>query len=123
MSVVVKDQFWIKGVLTTNGSRVYRDFVPDENATVITHLKQAGTILLGKLNLSELAMGGTQEPPRSIPYNPWDLERTPGESSSDSGVGLAAHLCAVLVGEDTEGLGVGQHPTVVPWSYGRPSRV
>ena len=72
---------------------MYRDFVPDADATVITRLQQAGTILLGKLNLSELAMGGTQEPPWGIPRNPWDLERTPGESSSGSGVALAAPLC------------------------------
>ena len=96
--VAVKDQFWTRGILTTNGSRVYRDFVPDADATVLMRLQQAGTILLGKLNLSELAMGGTQEPPWGIPRNPWDLERTPGESSSGSGAALAAHLCAASVG-------------------------
>src|SRR5919109_3437309 len=105
--VAVKDQFWTRGILTTNGSRVYRDFVPAADATVIARLHQAGTILLGKLNLSELAMGGTQEPPWGIPRNPWDLERTPGESSSGSGVALAAHLCAASVGEDTGGSGRG----------------
>ncbi len=103
--VAVKDQFRTKGILTTNGSRVYKDFVPDEDATVITNIKRAGAILLGKLNLSELAMGGTQNPPWGIPRNPWDLERTPGESSSGSGVALAAHLCAASVGEDTGGSG------------------
>src|SRR5262252_8041735 len=105
--VAVKDQFWTKGILTTNGSRVYRDFVPQADATVVTRLQQAGTILLGKLNLSELAMGGTEDPPWGIPRNPWDLERTPGESSSGSGVALAAHLCAASVGEDTGGSGRG----------------
>jgi Asp-tRNA(Asn)/Glu-tRNA(Gln) amidotransferase A subunit family amidase len=105
--MAVKDQFWTKGILTTNGSRVYRDFVPSEDATIVTRLKEAGAILLGKLNLSELAMGGTQQPPYGIPQNPWDLERTPGESSSGSGVALAAHLCAASVGEDTGGSGRG----------------
>src|SRR5437016_8163350 len=105
--VAGKDQFWTRGILTTNGSRVYRDFIPDADATVIARLQQAGTILLGKLNLSELAMGGTQQPPYGIPRNPWDLERTPGESSSGSGVALAAHLCAASVGEDTGGSGRG----------------
>lgn len=105
--VAVKDQFWTRGIRTTNGSRVYRHFVPHEDATVVTRLAQAGTILLGKLNLSELAMGGTQQPPYGIPRNPWDLERTPGESSSGSGVALAAHLCAASVGEDTGGSGRG----------------
>ena len=105
--IAVKDQFWTAGILTTNGSRVYRDFVPDEDATVIAKIKQAGGILLGKLNLSELAMGGTQQPPWGIPANPWDPERTPGESSSGSGAALAAHLCAASVGEDTGGSGRG----------------
>ena len=105
--IAVKDQFWTAGILTTNGSKVYRDFVPKEDATVITKLKEAGAILLGKLNLSEMAMGGTQQPPWGIPGNPWDLERTPGESSSGSGVALAAHLCAASVGEDTGGSGRG----------------
>jgi aspartyl-tRNA(Asn)/glutamyl-tRNA(Gln) amidotransferase subunit A len=105
--VAVKDQFWTKGILTTNGSRAFRNFVPPDDATVITRLRQAGTILLGKLTLSELAMGGTRQPPWGIPRNPWDLERTPGESSSGSGVALAAHLCATSVGEDTGGSGRG----------------
>src|SRR5919198_3802101 len=105
--VAVKDQFWTRGTLTTNGSRVYRDFVPDDDATIVTRLAKAGTILLGKLNLSELAMGGTQQPPWGIPCNPWDLERTPGESSSGSGAALAAQLWAASVGEDTGGSGPG----------------
>src|SRR5919106_1638586 len=105
--IAVKDQFWTKGILTTNGSRVYRDFVPSEDATIVTRLKAAGAIILGKRTLSELAMGGTQQPPYGIPRNPWALERTPGESSSGSGVALAAHLCAASVGEDTGGSGRG----------------
>ena len=105
--VAVKDQFWTKDILTTNGSRAYQDFVPQEDATVIERIGRAGAILLGKLNLSELAMGGTQEPHWGIPRNPWDLERTPGESSSGSGVAIAAHLCAASIGEDTGGSGRG----------------
>jgi aspartyl-tRNA(Asn)/glutamyl-tRNA(Gln) amidotransferase subunit A len=105
--MAVKDQFWTRGILTTNGSRVYRDFMPADDATIVARLARAGTILLGKLNLSELAMGGTQQPPWGIPCNPWDLERSPGESSSGSGVALAAHLCAASVGEDTGGSGRG----------------
>ena len=105
--IAIKDQFWTKGILTTNGSNVYKDFVPGTDATVVERLKNAGAILLGKLNLSELAMGGTQNPPWGIPANPWDLERTPGESSSGSGVALSAHLCAASVGEDTGGSGRG----------------
>ncbi len=68
--VAVKDQFQTAGILTTNGSKVYQDFVPTEDATVISRIKQAGGILLGKLNMSELAMGGTVRPPWGIPGNP-----------------------------------------------------
>ena len=105
--MAIKDQFWTDGILTSNGSRVYRDFVPNEDSTVVRRLKEAGATLLGKLNLSELAMGGTQNPPYGIPANPWDLDRTPGESSSGSGVALSAHLCAASIGEDTGGSGRG----------------
>ena len=105
--IAVKDQYWTKGILTTNGSKVYQDFVPEEDSTVIQRLRDAGSVLLGKLNLSELAMGGTQNPPWGIPANPWNFECSPGESSSGSGVALAAHLCAASLGEDTGGSGRG----------------
>ena len=105
--IAVKDQYWTKGILTTNGSNVYKDFIPSYDSTVIQRLRDAGSVLLGKLNLSELAMGGTQNPPWGIPANPWNFECTPGESSSGSGVALAAHLCAASMGEDTGGSGRG----------------
>ncbi len=105
--VAVKDQFNTDGILTSNGSRAYADNVPAEDATVVARLKAAGAILLGKLNLSELAMGGTADPPYGTPQNPWRRDHTPGESSSGSGAALAAHLCAASVGEDTGGSGRG----------------
>ena len=105
--IAVKDQFDTAGILTSNGSRAYADNVPAEDATVVARLKGAGAILLGKLNLSELAMGGTAEPPYGTPQNPWRAGHTPGESSSGSGAALAAHLCAASVGEDTGGSGRG----------------
>ena len=105
--VAVKDQFNTAGILTSNGSRAYANNVPDSDATIVARLKAAGAILLGKLNLSELAMGGTAEPPYGIPQNPWRFGHTPGESSSGSGAALAAHLCAASVGEDTGGSGRG----------------
>ncbi len=105
--VAIKDQFNTDGILTSNGSRAYADNVPAEDATVVARLKAAGAILLGKLNLSELAMGGTADPPYGTPQNPWRREHTPGESSSGSGAALAAHLCAASVGEDTGGSGRG----------------
>ena len=105
--MAIKDQFNTEGILTSNGSRAYADNVPAEDATVVSRLKSAGAILLGKLNLSELAMGGTADPPYGTPDNPWRHGHTPGESSSGSGAALAAHLCAASVGEDTGGSGRG----------------
>jgi aspartyl-tRNA(Asn)/glutamyl-tRNA(Gln) amidotransferase subunit A len=103
--MAVKDQFWTRGVLTTCGSRAYRDFFPTEESTVTARLAQAGAIPLGKLAMSELALGGTRAPAWGTTRNPWDPERTPGESSSGSGAALGAHLCAASVGEDTGGSG------------------
>ena len=101
----IKDQFFTKGIRTTAGSRIYANFIPDEDATVVTRLKEAGAILLGKHNLAEFAMGGTRKHPYGDPRNPWDLDRIPGHSSSGSGVAVAASLCAAAVGEDTGGSG------------------
>ena len=101
--VGVKDQFYTKGIRTTGGSSILRDFVPDEDATVISNLKNAGAVLLGKLNMSEYAMGDAFFHPYGRPRNPWDLSRSPGTSSSGSGAATAAHLCATSLGEDTGG--------------------
>ena len=101
----LKDQFFTKGVLTTGGSRLNAGLVPEEDSTVVSRLKQAGAILLGKQNMSEFAMGGTREHPYGTPRNPWDPERIPGHSSSGSGVAVAASLCAAAIGEDTGGSG------------------
>ena len=68
----VKDQFDTAGVRTTSGSRLHADRVPAEDATVVARLRAAGGILLGKLNLSEFALGGTLSYPFGQPRNPWD---------------------------------------------------
>ena len=99
----VKDQFWSKGVRTTGGSTFLKDFVPDEDATVVARLKEAGAIMLGKLNMSEFATGDSFHHPYGTPHNPWDLARNPGTSSSGSGAATAAFLCATSLGEDTGG--------------------
>jgi aspartyl-tRNA(Asn)/glutamyl-tRNA(Gln) amidotransferase subunit A len=101
--VAVKDQFNTKGILTTGGSSILRDFIPEEDATVIANLKRAGSVLLGKLNMSEFAMGDAFHHPYGRPLNPWDLTRNPGTSSSGSGAATAASLCATSLGEDTAG--------------------
>lgn len=101
--VAVKDQIHTKGVPTTDGSKILKDFVPNEDAAVIAKLKAAGAVLLGKLNMSEFAMGVIFDHAYGTPRNPWDLERNPGSSSSGSGAATAASLCATSLGEDTAG--------------------
>ena len=100
--VGVKDQIWTKGIRTTGGSRILANFVPDEDATVISNLRNAGAILLGKTNLSEFAITGFTHR-FSAPRNPWDLDISAGGSSSGSGAATAAFLCATSLGEDTGG--------------------
>src|SRR6266581_1851939 len=99
----VKDQFWTKGLLTTGGSTILGDFVPNEDATVVARLRAAGAVLLGKLNMSEFATGNSVHHPYGTPHNPWALTRNPGTSSSGSGAATAAFLCATSLGEDTGG--------------------
>ena len=101
--VAVKDQCYTKGIRTTAGSNLMSDFIPDEDATVITKLKQAGSVLLGKANLSEFALGDSFHHPAGTPHNPWNLDRNPGISSSGSAAATAAFLCATSLGEDTGG--------------------
>ena len=101
--VAVKDQLDSKGIRTTGGSTILADHIPDRDATVIAKLKEAGSILLGKLNMSEFASGDSFHHPYGRPRNPWDLARNPGTSSSGSGAATAAALCATSIGEDTGG--------------------
>ena len=74
--IAVKDQVYTKGILTTGGSTILKNFVPNEDATVMTKLGDAGAVLLGKLNMSEFAMGDAFEHPYGRPHNPWDLVGT-----------------------------------------------
>ena len=101
--LAVKDQFNTAGIRTTGGSSILKDNIPDEDATVISNLKKAGAVMLGKLNMSEFAMAEIYNHPYGTPRNPWDLERNPGTSSSGSGAATAASLCATSLGEDTGG--------------------
>jgi len=93
----VKDQLSTRGIRTTAGSPLFADVVPDEDATVIAKLHQAGAILLGKLNMTEFGTTGFSHQ-FSTPRNPWDLARYTGSSSSGSGAATAAGLCATSLG-------------------------
>ena len=98
----VKDLCFTKGIRTMGGAKVLRNHVPDYDCTVVEKLKSAGAVLLGKLNLTEGAMGG-YNPEFDIPINPWNAERWTGSSSSGSGVATAAGLCTGSIGSDTGG--------------------
>ncbi|TME27979.1 MAG: Asp-tRNA(Asn)/Glu-tRNA(Gln) amidotransferase GatCAB subunit A, partial [Chloroflexi bacterium] len=100
--VGIKDLFDLAGVPTTMGSTVLRDNVPQLDATVVSHLKAAGAVILGKQNLHEFAFGITSENPHyGAVHNPWDLGRVPGGSSGGTAAAVAAGLCAAGLGSDT----------------------
>lgn len=101
--VAVKDIIYTRGVLTSAGSRVLADHIPDYDSTIVERLDAAGSVLLGKLNLSEFAIGGTINHPYGTPRNPWDTGRSAGGSSSGSAVAVAGGLCAGSLGSDTGG--------------------
>jgi amidase len=100
--IAVKDLFYTRDVPTKAGTAVLENFVPDFDATVVTKLRNAGAILLGKLNLAEGAMAA-YNPKFSAPYNPWKRSIAPGGSSSGSGVATAAGMCFGSLGTDTGG--------------------
>ena len=102
--IALKDLIMTRGIRTTCGSRILRDWVPETDATVVTRLSQAGAVLLGKLNMHEFAYGPTGVNPHyGTSQNPWGREHVPGGSSSGSGVAVATRLCAGALGTDTGG--------------------
>lgn len=100
----LKDLFETQGVRTTAGSKFYQDYLPAQDAEVVERLRRAGAILLGKLNMHEIALGVTNVNPHYGPCaNPWDLGRVAGGSSGGSAAALAAGLCFGALGTDTGG--------------------
>jgi amidase len=100
--IAVKDLCWTKGYPTSAGMTVHRDFVPQEDATVVCRLREAGAVILGKLQLTEGAYSD-HHPSVTPPRNPWHPDYWPGISSSGSGTALAAGLCYSAIGTDTGG--------------------
>ncbi len=98
-----KDILATKGILTTNGSKVTADVVPDFESTITDRLNRAGAILIGKLNLLEFAMGSGVVSGFGPARNPWHLDYTPSGSSSGSGAALAAYMTPLSIGTDTGG--------------------
>lgn len=102
--IALKDLLHTKGVRTTAGSQVLAENVPNEDATVVKKLKEAGAIIIGKLNMHEFAFGVTNKNKHfGNANNPWDVERSPGGSSGGSGAAVAAGLAFAALGSDTGG--------------------
>jgi aspartyl-tRNA(Asn)/glutamyl-tRNA(Gln) amidotransferase subunit A len=100
----IKDIYETAGVRTTAGSRLRDGYVPSEDARTVELLKKAGVVMLGKLNLHEWAMGGTNvNEYYPTPSNPWDTTRITGGSSGGSGAAIAAGYCYGSLGTDTRG--------------------
>ena len=100
----LKDLYYVRGVRNTAGTRIFDDFVPDFDCTVAAKFREAGAVLLGKLNMHPLAYGPTGE---NLDYghmhNPWNPELISGGSSGGSGSAAAAGECTLTMGSDTGG--------------------
>jgi len=99
-----KDNIGTRGVATTVGSEFLRHHVPDTDATIVRRLEAAGTVMLGKANMSEFASGSSGNNAFfGAVHNPWDLARAPGGSSSGTGAAVAAQMCLAGIGTDAGG--------------------
>ncbi|MEU4220152.1 Asp-tRNA(Asn)/Glu-tRNA(Gln) amidotransferase subunit GatA [Actinoplanes sp. NPDC026623] len=102
--VAVKDVIATKGVPTTAASKILEGWKPPYDATVVERLRTAGTVMLGKTNMDEFAMGSSTEYSAYGPTNnPWDLGRIPGGSGGGSAASVAAYEAPLAIGTDTGG--------------------
>ncbi|PYR98564.1 MAG: hypothetical protein DMG12_22565 [Acidobacteria bacterium] len=102
--ISLKDLYDTKGILTTAGAKVFAERVPEEDATVVRKLREAGAVVIGKTNLHEFAFGVTTVNPHyGTARNPWDPERIAGGSSGGSAIAVALALGLGSMGSDTGG--------------------
>jgi len=102
--LALKDLYETQGIRTTAGSTFFAEYIPEADAAVVQKLKDAGCVLLGKLNMHEIALGLTNENPHyGDCCNPWDVTRITGGSSGGNAAALAAGLCMGALGTDTGG--------------------
>jgi aspartyl-tRNA(Asn)/glutamyl-tRNA(Gln) amidotransferase subunit A len=102
--MILKDVMVTRGIRTTAGSKILEKFLPIEDGTITRRLAEAGTVLLGKSNMDEFAMGSSTENSGFFPTrNPWDLERVPGGSSGGSAASVGAEFAPFALGTDTGG--------------------
>jgi aspartyl-tRNA(Asn)/glutamyl-tRNA(Gln) amidotransferase subunit A len=100
--VTIKDMFETAGVLTTGGSKILADWVPETDAALVERLRTAGAIIIGKTNLDEFGHGGTSTLSHFGPvHNPWDIDRIAGGSSGGSAAAVAACIGPVSYGTET----------------------
>jgi aspartyl-tRNA(Asn)/glutamyl-tRNA(Gln) amidotransferase subunit A len=102
--LALKDVLTQKGVPTTAGSRILQGWRPPYDSTVVSNLKSAGVVIMGKTNMDEFAMGSSTENSGYGPtFNPWDLSRTPGGSSGGSAAAVSSYEAPLAIGSDTGG--------------------
>lgn len=102
--IALKDLIYTDGILTTMGSEIFADFIPSYDATVVQKLKEAGAIIVGKLNTQQFAYGATGDRSHKGPVkNPYNKAKMSGGSSSGSVAAVASYLCYGALGTDTGG--------------------
>ena len=102
--IAIKDLFQTRGIRTTAGSRILRDWIPRTDAVAVERLRAAGAVIFGKTNLHEFAYGVTTANPWwGVARNPRDPQRSPGGSSGGSAIAVAAGLASAALGSDTGG--------------------